>query len=687
MNGNWWYIVMNKIVIYGLSTETERILGEWNGKYNVIGLLDGFKTSGEQFGYPILDINNVIKMENVSIIVVARPGSCKAIAKRIGSLCRENNVPLYDIRGKDLLADTRVVYDFKSIKGYTKDEILQCISVVEAVSFDLFDTLIVRDVLSSNDVISLVNARLIEKNIIIDNFVERRIAAEKQLSQGHAPRLEIIYEEVLRDLDDLQISALELSKMEYKIDMELLHPRREMVNLLKKIKNSGKKVYITSESYYSKDQISLILSKLEINNIDDMLISSEFDTGKTGKLFDILINKVGSNNILHIGDDVVADIESAMRHGIHVFQIYSAYELLDSIGGLNLLKDEMSLSDRIRVGMFISELFNTPFQFEDEGRRIHVSDAYDVGYLFTAPIIMDFTKWFGEQVKQYRLKNTWFCARDGYLIQKLYEIMYPELESDYFITSRISAIRAGMEEISDVEYVDSMKYSGDVTENIKTRFGISDNILNMYDSDEKQDGILKYADAIISVSNEKRANAQKYIHKFNIKPGGIALFDFVAKGTTQMYIQKLVDNKIKGLYFLQLEPEFMKAKKLDVLPYYAEEERSSSAIFEDYYILETLLTAPYPSVNEYDAEGKPLYAKETRTEDDIECFMKAQDGIINYVERYLSICPKGEINSNKKLDESFLLLIHNVAIDDKSFLSLTVEDPFFNRMTDITDVL
>lgn len=678
---------MNKIVIYGLSTETERILGEWNGKYNVIGLLDGFKTSGEQFGYPILDINNVVKMENVSIIVVARPGSCKAIAKRIGSLCRENNVPLYDIRGKDLLADTRVVYDFKSIKGYTKDEILQCISVVEAVSFDLFDTLIVRDVLSSNDVISLVNARLIEKNIIIDNFVERRIAAEKQLSQGHAPRLEIIYEEVLRDLDDLQISALELSKIEYKIDMELMHPRREMLNLLKKIKYSGKKVYITSESYYSKDQISLILSKLEINNIDDMLISSEFDTGKTGKLFDILINKVGSNNILHIGDDVVADIELAMRHGIHVFKIYSAYELLDSIGGLNLLKDEMSLSDRIRVGMFISELFNTPFQFEDEGRRIHVGNAYDIGYLFTAPIIMDFTKWFGEQVKQYRLKNTWFCARDGYLIQKLYEMMYPELESDYFITSRISAIRAGMEEISDVEYVDSMKYSGDVTENIKTRFGISDNVLNMYDSDEKQDGILKYADAIISVSNEKRANAQKYIHKFNIKSGGIALFDFVAKGTTQMYIQKLVDNKIKGLYFIQLEPEFMKAKKIDVLPYYAEEERSSSAIFEDYYILETLLTAPYPSVYEYDAEGKPLYAKETRTEDDIECFMRAQDGIINYVERYLSICPKGEINSNKKLDESFLLLIHNVAIDDKSFLSLTVEDPFFNRMTDITDVL
>ena len=42
---------------------------------------------------------------------------------------------------------------------------------------------------------------------------------------------------------------------------------------------------------------------------------------------------------------------------------------------------------------------------------------------------------------------------------------------------------------------------------------------------------------------------------------------------------------------------------------------------------------------------------------------------------------------NKKLDEAFLVLIHNMEIKDKDFLSLMVEDPFFNRMTNITDVL
>ena len=68
-----------KIIIYGISTETERVLSEWNGKYNVVGLLDGFMTAGEQFGYRILDINEVVRMDNIAIIVVASQGSCKVI--------------------------------------------------------------------------------------------------------------------------------------------------------------------------------------------------------------------------------------------------------------------------------------------------------------------------------------------------------------------------------------------------------------------------------------------------------------------------------------------------------------------------------------------------------------------------------------------------------------------------------
>ena len=131
----------------------------------------------------------------------------------------------------------------------------------------------------------------------------------------------------------------------------------------------------------------------------------------------------------------------------------------------------------------------------------------------------------------------------------------------------------------------------------------------------------------------------------------------------------------------------MNDKNLDIKPFYTEMERDSSAIFDNYYILETLLTSPEASVDEFDAEGGPVFAKETRTDKDISCFMRAQDGIIEYVKKYMSICPENERDINKKLDEIMLTLVHNVEIRDKDFLSLTVEDPFFDRMTDITDVL
>ncbi len=688
MMGNMMEMLNNmNIAIYGLSTETERILNKWNGKYNVIGLLDGFKKEGEQFGYPIVDINDVLKQDNVIIIVVARPGSCKAIAKRIGDLCKENNVGLFDIRGKNLLSDTRVVYDFKSVKGYKRDDIISQTKDVKAVSFDLFDTLVVRNVLSSGNVIELVKSRLEERGFVIDDFVNKRVGIEKKLSQKHAPRLEQIYEELLKGEPDMISASGEMADLEYRLDIELLRPRADMVALIKELKENGKKVYITSESYYSKNQIENILNMNGISGIDGVIVSSEYNTGKTGELYKKLIEVAGTKDIIHIGDDIVADVEFAERHGLKSFQIYSASELLDSVGGLTLTLDDMELSDIIRVGMFIANIFNSPFQFEDEDMRIHVDDAYDLGYLFIAPMIMDFTKWFGEQVEENDLKNIWFCARDGYLLQKLYDLIYSNEKTVYFLTSRTSAIRAGVEDISDIEYVDSMKYSGELADNLRTRFGIDEADLSDRQIEEGQTGLFKYVREILEISKKKRANNLKYIDGLHVNDGKIALFDFVAKGTSQMYIQRMVSNPIKGLYFLQLEPEFMKDRGLDIKAFYTEEERETSAIFDNYYILETLLTSPDASVAEFDADGSVIYAEETRAQKDIDCFMRAQDGIMAYVKKYLSICPQNEIRINKRLDEALLTLVHNVDIRDTDFLSLTVEDPFFNRMTNITDVL
>ncbi len=679
-------LLQKDIVIYGLSTETQRVLKEWDGKYNVIGLLDGYKSEGSQFGYPILDIKDILKKENVVIVVVARPGSCKAIMRRIGASCSENNIAVFDVRGKDLLAESKVVYDFANTECYFKENLIQQIRNVEVVSFDLFDTLIARNILWFEDLVEIIEQKLHNRGVDIKDFVQKRISLEKKLSCGRSPKLEEIYAELLKDLNVEDFNAFELAELEYRTDCELICPRKDMIGLIHQIKKLGKSVYITTDSYYTKQQIEFLLKQNGIDEIDGIIVSCEYDTKKTEKLFEKLIEAAGTSRIIHIGDDIVSDIESAMAWGLKSFHIYNTEELLDKVGGLGLISDNMNLSDRIRIGMFKTRLFNSPFQFEDSEKKITVKDVEDLGYLFIAPIILDFVEWFSEQVDKYKLKNIWFSARDGYLIQKVFALMFPDTKSDYFLTSRISAIRAGVESVSDVKYVDDMKYCGGVEDNLKIRFGIDAEKIDPRNVEEKNIGLMRYAKVILNVSREKRINYQKYIEKLNVKEGGIAFFDFVAKGTCQMYIQRLLKNPIKGLYFLQLEPEYMKNKKLDILPFYTEKERDKSAIYDNYYILETILTSPDASVEEFDQKGNAKYAKETRNDKDINCIEQVQNGILEYVNKYLSILPYNKWEINKKLDEVFLSLIHNVNINN-DFTELLIEDPFFNRTTDVKDIL
>lgn len=460
-----------KVALYGLGTETEKALKELDARFDIVGLLDGYKSEGNLYGKDIISLSDVVQQRVDMIIVVARPGSCKLIAKRIGRICSENNILLFDIRGKDLLN------------------------------------------------------------------VEKRV--------------------------------------------------------------------------------------------------------------------------------------------------YTRAQLVEFINNLNMSD---SVSDKIKIGLFKQRIKKIQEQFVADEKAI-VANSYDIGYLFCAPIITDFILWFQRKVKSNGIPNIWFCARDGYLIQQLYHILTGDKDtSEYFITSRIAAIRAGVETDEDLDYVNSMNFSGRLEDNLRERFGI---FVNEIDDNHYgiKNCIQKYTKSILDRATKIRKGYKEYINGLNVKEGDIAFFDFVAKGTTQYFISRLVENHMKGFYFLQLEPDYMKRKNLDITPFYTNEEMNGSAIFDNYYIMEIILTSDDPTVLEFSDSGEPIYSSETRSNTDKECIKRAQKGIINYFIDYCMLCPAEDRVINKKLDEVFLNLIHNVEITDSDFLKLSVEDPFFNRMTNITDLM
>lgn len=676
----------SKVAIYGLGTETERVLNEIGQDFQIIGLLDGYKEEGELYGKPVISLRQAIDCQVKLILVVARPGSCRAIVKRIGSICIDNRVELIDVRGRDLCDTKKVAYHFQDTDGISKEQLMRQIHENDVVSIDLFDTLIMRQTLFPTDIFEMVDCRLKGKGIMIRDFSKRRLESEKYLAKFTEPTLVEIYTHMKSTYSIAEIVPEELAKLEWMIDYGLVVPRQEICDLMEEVHRQGKEIYIVSDTFYTKGQLIKLLEKCKVGFYTDIFASCEYKTAKAGDLFKKLKDRVNEKKCLHIGDDIVADVESAGRHGIAACQIYSGVDLLELVGYLGVWDSIKGLANRIKIGMFVSKIFNSPFQFEKGERKISIQNAYDLGYLLFAPIISDFVIWFEEQIEQYDLPNIWFCARDGYLIKKMYDELHGDTESTYFLTSRTAAIRAGMESKEDIEYVRGMKFSGTIEEQLHERFGISgQDEAGCHSTCSKS--LIDYSDVILGKASTDRENYQKYIDKLYIKKGDIAFFDFVAKGTSQMYIQRLVDRHLKGIYFLQLEGEYMQGKGLDILPFYNKQETDHSEIYENYYILETILTSAMPSIKEFDEHGEPCYAYETRKEEDIRCVQAAQDGVFDYFKTYLKLCPGAEVYVDKKLDELFLFLIHGIAILDKDFIGLKVEDPFFNRMTDVSDLM
>jgi len=667
----------DKIAIYGLSTLTEVLLKQLED-YRVIGLLDGYRTSGALYGKPILSIEKAVQSNVRLIIIAARPESCKVIAKRIGTICTKHKISLLDSHGNDLCTPKKVIYNYSDISGISKKTFQHLINTHDVVSIDLFDTLLMRRTLFPTDVFEIVSLRLKQRGIKIEDFPRKRLEGERELGKNTVPTLLEIYTYILERYSIPNLCPEELSRMELEIDQDLIVPRKEVCALLQRACQQGKPVYIVSDTFYTKEQLVVLLESQGITWYTDIFASCDYRTNKTQQLFERLRERIPDKTCLHIGDSVDADVQGAERSNFSTCQLYSGLEIFEQTGYLGLWGEIQSLPSRIQAGMLVSNLLNSPFQFEEPDRKIHVNDAYDIGYLFFGPIITGFVIWFYQQIKKHGLKNIWFGARDGYLIKKLYDQLDQSTQSIYFLTSRFAAVRAGVENKEDIRYLESMCFSGSLQEQLWERFGI----------DVKKTGersrLMDYAEEILNVAEVNRNNYLVYLKSLNIVEGDIAFFDFVARGTVQMYIGRLTDKHLKGFYFWQQDHAYMREKGLDIQTFYEVEE---SEIAHNYLVLETVLMAPRPTVVGFDVNGRACFAEETRTEKDLRCIQKVQDGITDYFQTYLKITPEWESTQEKKLEESILSLSEKIEIRDRDFLSLKDEDPFFQRSTSVLDLL
>ncbi len=353
------------IVIYGVGIHTQRLL-ENVFSDRIVGLMDAKTTGKIMWGKKVLSYDEVAAIPDVIIVILARNAVINVIYRRIESFVKEHNIKVYDINANDLSVD---MPENKEYEGFclNEDELLGKLDRAQVITFDIFDTLISRWVLRPRDIFELIDTQVSYSNFL---FSEKRVEAE--YIAGDATIYQI-YDEFQKITGVSDEEKNRLLKLEIDTEKKYLHKRNYMCDLIKIAAEKGKKVYLISDMYFTKEILEDILSSMDICGYEDIFVSCEFGKNKENGLFEVFLEKSGykAENCLHIGDNFYADIQAAEKIGLTAYRIYSPVDLLEnSIYSVVLNKCD-TLEENVVISRFAVDIYNNPFgKYKKNGRLI-----------------------------------------------------------------------------------------------------------------------------------------------------------------------------------------------------------------------------------------------------------------------------------------------------------------------------
>lgn len=194
----------------------------------------------------------------------------------------------------------------------------------DTISFDIFDTLIERNVSDPREIFVKVGEEYFhnEKN----DFVKSRIAAEKnarKIKKNNEADLDDIYIMLSEYYPDKDITMIK--KIEEKTEIDAVYPKQKVVDLYNRCVAMGKKVYIISDMYLKENTIKNMLHKCGIEGYEKLYVSNVYNKTKaSGQLFSTLITEkhIIKKQHIHIGDSFISDILGARKCDLRAVLVY-----------------------------------------------------------------------------------------------------------------------------------------------------------------------------------------------------------------------------------------------------------------------------------------------------------------------------------------------------------------------------
>lgn len=622
-----------KIVIYGRRDKCVDAFDDLRDIYDIYYMQLGLE--GEKY----LSLEQAVQLRIDYIMLVDQMIFLQDSFQRLLAFCNRFNVPLIDAKGRriDLICNNAAEYVYLS-----KERILHEIDKHTHISFDIFDTLLIRKTLFPEDIWRIVEERAQKSGYTIMEFASKRAVAQEELGLSN-PDIDAIYENLCKKYHIQAEQAEVYKELEIRTEHEMLTVRRDMAELFRICQESGKKVYLVSDMYLPENVIREILEENGITGYKGIYVSCDQKLLKLQGLFELFREQQGGGTFLHIGDHTIYDGVCAALAGMDYCLVPAPLTMAKGTLLADAVDNAATVSERLLLGAIISKVMNSPFKEGWRENRIVIDTEYEYGYAFCAALIVKFVLWMTSVLSRGKYEKVLFASRDGYVLRRMYEMIcvsdsHSHLpDSVYFYTSRKAAV---MTNIKNEAYINMIiDISGDMRPEsiMRERFGLSREEIKVYDEEIYGDSIHKYVwehvDSIFKRADEAKNNYFRYMGKAGLEIGRkYAFIDFVSSGTTQKSLMRIAPFELEGIYMGWNGSENKESVNVNAMF-----DGGASYFMRHYKMVETFMSSQEPSLTCFDDMGEPVFSKQDRSEEELVYVDSMQTACIDLLRELLAI--------------------------------------------------
>ncbi|HBT96813.1 MAG TPA: hypothetical protein DEB25_03815 [Desulfobulbaceae bacterium] len=325
----------------------------------------------------------------------------------------------------------------------------------ETISFDLFDTLLIRRVhdpdLVKPPVARLIAARAEERGIKLSwqQAQKRRDVIEarhRALAGRNFPDHEACYPRFMAELltGIFGDAALldEIRDYELFLENQMLVPRALLVDWLKELAGQGKRIFVISDVYLPASHLEKLVAHAGFADSVEAVISSAdtFLAKASGAAWPMLAKKFGlvPGSWLHVGDNPVSDGLRPAEFGIEALVIQDWREKFRK--GMARRYWHYGQGRPFWRGRALQQLM-LPLEAENRSQP----PLFVEGCNFLAPLIGGFLQRVAERCQALGIRRLFFLSREGYLFQQFWQKILPALfpagnvpEVKYLYVSRMA---------------------------------------------------------------------------------------------------------------------------------------------------------------------------------------------------------------------------------------------------------